>query len=67
MTDILAKHGEAILNSFWETNLMLGLTLALCFLIAFPTGILLFSLKKSYLIRHPLVLSMFKLVPWNLT
>lgn len=54
MTDILAKHGEAILNSFWETNLMLGLTLALCFLIAFPTGILLFSLKKSYLIRYPL-------------
>lgn len=54
MTDILAKHGEGILKSFWDTNLMLGLTLALCFLIAFPTGILLFSLKKSYLIRHPL-------------
>ncbi|MCC9891377.1 ABC transporter permease, partial [Streptococcus agalactiae] len=51
MIDIIEKHGEGILKSFWETNLMLGLSLILCFLIAFPTGILLFSLRKSYLIK----------------
>ncbi|MDE7504906.1 ABC transporter permease, partial [Streptococcus agalactiae] len=27
MIDIIDKHGEGILKSFWETNLMLGLTL----------------------------------------
>ncbi|MDE7492487.1 ABC transporter permease, partial [Streptococcus agalactiae] len=24
MIDIIEKHGEGILKSFWETNLMLG-------------------------------------------
>ncbi len=61
MIDIIEKHGEGILKSFWETNLMLGLTLILCFLIAFPTGILLFSLRKSYLIKHSLAYQLLNL------
>ncbi|MGT2729616.1 methionine ABC transporter permease [Streptococcus phocae subsp. salmonis] len=62
MTDLLAKHGPAILKSFWETNLMLGVTLCLCFIIAFPIGILLFSLNKEYLIKNYLAYQMLNLL-----
>lgn len=55
MIDIIEKYGEGILKLFWEINLMLGLILIFCFLIVFLIGILLFLLRKFYLIKYFLV------------
>lgn len=52
MSELLERHGPAILASFWETNYMLFITLLLCFIIAFPLGILLFSFRKDYLLKN---------------
>lgn len=67
MTDILAKHGEAILNSFLgdqsNARAYLGFVFSNCFSHRYFT----LFVEKVIPNQASFGLSMFKLVPWNLT
>lgn len=52
MMELLLKHHKQILEAFYETNFMLFSSMLLCFFFSLPLGLLLFSLKKDYLLKQ---------------
>lgn len=52
MMELLLKHHKQILEAFYETNFMLLSSMLLCFFFSLPLGLLLFSLKKDYLLKQ---------------
>lgn len=52
MMELLLKHHKQILEAFYETNFMLFSSMLLCFFFSLPLGVLLFSLKKDYLLKQ---------------
>lgn len=51
----LSQHLPGIWEAFWETNFMVGISLALCLLIALPLGIVLYGLRTAVLFRQPIL------------
>ncbi len=71
MIKLIEKNFDAIVEAFWETNFMLGVSMTFCFLFSIPLGILLFSLRKEYLLNKPIpyqilsiLLNMLRSVPF---
>lgn len=52
MMDLLFKHRAQILEALYETSFMLISSMLLCFLFSLPLGILLYALRKDYLLKH---------------
>lgn len=55
MLDLLIQNKEEILKAFYETNIMMIVSLFFTFIISIPLGTLLFSLKKDYLIKNKVI------------
>ena len=54
LIDVWQQHSTKIVHAFWETNVMVFISMSVCLLIALPLGVLLFSLQKEYLIKNRL-------------
>lgn len=52
MTELILKHQEGIVKAFYETNFMLFVSMSICFSASLPLGILLFALKKEFLMKQ---------------
>lgn len=52
MLDIFLTHKEGILKAFWETNLMMVISILLSIIISIPLGTLLFALSRDFLIKN---------------
>lgn len=52
MTELILKHQEGIVKAFYETNFMLFVSMIICFSASLPLGILLFALKKEFLMKQ---------------
>ncbi|MFA9414394.1 MULTISPECIES: methionine ABC transporter permease [unclassified Streptococcus] len=55
MLSDLTSHIPGIIEAFWETNFMVGLSLVFCLVIALPLGILLYALDTPVLLKQPLL------------
>lgn len=55
MIKLLNQYSVQIFEAFLETNFMLLSSMFLCFVLSIPLGVLLFSLKKDYLIVRPVL------------
>ena len=52
MINLIEKNFNEISIAFFETNFMLFVSMTVCLIFSIPLGILLFSLKKKYLIKN---------------
>lgn len=52
MINVFRENYDGIVKAFWETNFMMSVTMIICLIFSLPLGILLFSLKKEYLIKN---------------
>lgn len=52
MPSHLSSHIPGIIEAFWETNFMVGLSLLFCLIIALPLGILLYALGTPVLCQQ---------------
>lgn len=52
MMDLFIKNQAQILQALYETSFMLISSMLLCFILSLPLGVLLFALKKDYLLKH---------------
>lgn len=71
MINLIEKNFDKIIEAFWETTFMLSISMFICFIISIPLGVLLFSLKKEYLLNKPflyqilsILLNMLRSVPF---
>lgn len=54
MIDLLQKHHIQIVEALYETSFMLSVSMLFCLFISLPLGVLLYSLKKDYLLKQGL-------------
>ena len=54
MFKLFLENSQGIYKAFLETTFMLSVSMIFCFIISLPLGILLFSLRKDYLLKHNL-------------
>lgn len=62
MTGLWMKYADQIWNAFAETNYLLWISMAICFVFSLPLGVLLFSLRKDYLMKQEIWYQMLSIV-----
>lgn len=48
----ISSHIPGIIEAFWETNFMVGLSMVFCFILALPLGVVLFGLRTQVLFEN---------------
>lgn len=51
----ITSHIPGLIEAFWETNFMVGLSMVFCLILALPLGIILFGLRTPVLFANKLV------------
>lgn len=71
MINLIEKNYDKIIEALLETTFMVFTAMAICFIVAIPLGILLFSLNKEYLLKNTffyqtlsILLNMLRSVPF---